>query len=157
MTIAEKRAEADRLEHDAKELREQAHQEHLAELRKKPLLERLIFAARSRCPCGAGLAYDPAGASGGYPDESKGEKNDSVFVGGFGGYWDCSAILLGTAIPNGQPGAVKHEGQLPFSFYEIKSENQPSANGATTRPILDEGRAVVPHRSGGGEWVGKPR
>jgi hypothetical protein len=50
------------------------------------------------------------------------------------GYWDCSAILTGEAIPVGQPGAVKHEARLPFAFYEIKSENQPSARGATTRP-----------------------
>lgn len=49
-------------------------------------------------------------------------------------FWDCSAILLGTAIPSGAPGAVKHEARLPFAFYEIKSENQPSAGGVTTRP-----------------------
>jgi hypothetical protein len=45
------------------------------------------------------------------------------------GYWDCSAILLGTADPN-----VKHEARLPFAFYEIKGEGQPSVKGATTRP-----------------------
>jgi hypothetical protein len=72
---------------------------------------KLVYAATSRCPCGAGLAY----ASG---DDA----------------WDCSAILLGEAIPTGQPDAVQHTAKLPFVFYEIKSENQPSANGATTRP-----------------------
>jgi hypothetical protein len=53
--------------------------------------------------------------------------------------WDCSAILLGDAIASGEPGAVKHTSQLPFIFYEIKSEHQPSANGATTRPDHDQG------------------
>lgn len=65
----------------------------------------LTYAATTRCPCGAGMAY--------------GRGMDS---------WDCSAILLGTADPG-----VKHEAKLPFVFYEVKSEGQPSANGATTR------------------------
>lgn len=68
---------------------------------------RLVYAAYDRCPCGAGLAYG-------------GEAKD---------YWDCSAILLGTADES-----VTHTARLPFVFYEIKSENQPSAHGATTRP-----------------------
>jgi hypothetical protein len=75
---------------------------------------RLIYAAYSRCPCGAGLAH----REGVGPD----------------GYWDCSDILLGKAVPKGEPGSVQHTAQLPFVFYEVKSENQPSANGATTRP-----------------------
>lgn len=74
-------------------------------------LDELTFAATSRCECGSGLAY----------------ANDI----GVHGFWDCSAILLGVADK-----LVKHTGQLPFSFYEIKSEGQPSANGATTRPSL---------------------
>jgi hypothetical protein len=74
----------------------------------------LIYAADARCPCGAGLAYVPA------DPECR--------------HWDCSAILLGRAVPSGQPGAVKHEGRLPFAFYKIKPENQPSAQGRTTRP-----------------------
>ena len=105
--------EADRLEGQARELRRQAGAERMAELRGEPLQKRLIYAAWTRCPCGAGMAYDPAGESG-WP---------------FHGYWDCSAILLGTADPK-----VKHEAKLPFAFYSIKSENQPSAGGATTRP-----------------------
>ena len=74
----------------------------------------LIFAAYQRCPCGAGLAYE--------------KKSDP-----FKGYWDCSAILLGTAIPSDEPGSVPHTAKLPFVYHEIKGENQPSANGATTR------------------------
>lgn len=77
--------------------------------KKKERKPRLIYAAYSRCPCGAGLAH---------------ESNC-----GHGGYWDCSAILLGTADEN-----VTHCAKYPFVFYEIKAETQPSANGATTRP-----------------------
>jgi hypothetical protein len=75
----------------------------------------LVYAAHNRCPCGAGLAY---------------EKPADPFKGA----WDCSAILLGEAIPSGEAGAVQHTALLPFVFYEIKSENQPSAGGASTRP-----------------------
>lgn len=113
MNTQEKLAEASRLEEEAKILRKEAQEEIANETRKKPLLERLIFAAFSRCDCGAGLAYDPVGASGDI----------------FKGYWECSKILLGTASTE-----VKHSPQLPFMFYEIKSENQPSAGGYTTRP-----------------------
>jgi len=76
-------------------------------------MSNLMYAAYARCPCGAGLAYDPQGESG------------KPIIG----YWDCSAILLGTADEN-----VTHTAQLPFVFYEIKSEGQPSAQGSTTRP-----------------------
>jgi hypothetical protein len=71
--------------------------------------EELIFAAYSRCPCGLGLAY------------VKGE--------GGQGLWDCSGILMGTA-----DARVKHTDQLPFIFYDVRSELQPSVQGATTRP-----------------------
>ena len=67
--------------------------------------EDLIYAADFRCPCGAGMAY--------------------VRGSGPTSYWECSAILKGQAIPAGLPGALKHE---------ILSEQQPSANGRTTRP-----------------------
>ena len=85
---------------------------------------KLLYAATARCPCGAGLAYPPDGPG----DET------SPHRWPFNGYWDCSAIWLGEAIESGQPGSVEHTDKLPFAFYEIKSENQPSANGATTRP-----------------------
>jgi hypothetical protein len=76
--------------------------------------DELTYAATARCPCGAGLAYD-----------------DTCVQDPFNGpsYWDCSAILLGTADRDAQ-----HTDRLPFAFYEIKSEGQPSALGATTRP-----------------------
>ena len=69
----------------------------------------LCFAAYDRCACGAGLAY---------PNKS-----------GMHGRWDCSAILKGEAAHG-----TTHSGPYPFAFYSIKSEGQPSANGATTRP-----------------------
>ena len=76
--------------------------------------KKLVYAAYSRCHCGAGLAYEVSMG----PD----------------GYWDCSDILLGKAIPKGEPGWQTHTAKLPFVFWEVKCENQPSANGATTRP-----------------------
>jgi hypothetical protein len=84
----------------------------------------MTYAATARCPCGAGLAYDDTCIEEPFKIPS---------------YWDCSAILLGTAIPQGEPGAVKHTDRLPFAFYEIKSEGQPSAHGATTRPEASDG------------------
>lgn len=74
----------------------------------------LIYAAYVRCPCGAGMAY--------VHDR---EKRAATV----GDVWECSAILRGTAALD-----VKHEAQLPFAFWEIKSERQPSVGGATTRP-----------------------
>lgn len=70
----------------------------------------LAYAAYNRCECGAGLAH--------LIDVTKNSQ-----------YWDCSAILTGEADPK-----VKHTAQLPFAFYDIKMEGQPSAYGATTRP-----------------------
>lgn len=122
MSAADKYLEADDLEARAEQLRKEAYAERREEGRRRPLAERLIYSATARCMCGAGLAYDPF--SEGSPE--------SPFMGPDA--WDCSAILLGTAIPKGQPGAVQHDDQFPFSFYEIKSEGQPSAHGATTRP-----------------------
>lgn len=80
----------------------------------------LEYAATARCSCGAGLAYAPS------------ERGTGVCKGPSA--WDCSDILTGRAIPSGQPGSVKHDEPAPFAFYEIKSERQPSARGATTRP-----------------------
>ena len=68
--------------------------------------EELRYSATARCLCGHGLAY---------PKEC-----------GPNHYWDCSAILKGIADKG-----VKHEGQLPFIFYDIKSE---SDYRGTTRP-----------------------
>lgn len=117
-TYAEIQPDIDACEAELKALRAESSAAHDAETKSKPVLERMVFAAYSRCPCGAGLAYDPASR-----DEG------SVFKGSLAAYWDCSAIILGTADAKKQ-----HTARLPFAFYSIKSENQDSVNGATTRP-----------------------
>lgn len=91
---------------------------------KTPIKEKdLRFSATSRCDCGAGLAY---------------YKKCDPFSVAQGAYWDCADILL-----NRQPDYTgKHTGQLPFTFYEIKSEDQPSANGATTRECINHKHIV---------------
>lgn len=111
-------AEAAALEAQVQALRKRAGELRYAELRARQLADRLVYAAYARCPCGLGLAYDPT-----FEDQG------SPFRGPLSGYWDCSGILLGTADP-----AVRHTDKLPFAFYEVKSEGQASANGATTRP-----------------------
>jgi hypothetical protein len=78
----------------------------------------LIYAAYVRCECGAGMAYHRGTGS--------------------RGAWDCSDILTGRAPEIGKPGAVTHTGRMPFLFYEIKSEDQPSAFGATTRQKVNK-------------------
>lgn len=70
--------------------------------------EDLNYAATARCEkCGAGLAYP---------------KNADMRH-----QWTCSNVLKGI-------GTDKGHSAFPFMFYEIKSEGQPSAQGATTRP-----------------------
>lgn len=80
--------------------------------------EELIYAARARCRCGAGLAYP----------------ND----GNVRGSWACSAVLKGAE----QAG---HDEPLPFVFYEIKSEFSSIESDATTRPggKIDRERIVI--------------
>lgn len=74
----------------------------------------LCYAATYRCQCGLGMAY---------PLDCWTR-----------GAWYCSSILLGTA----EPGTT-HDEPKPFVFWEIKSEGQPSARGATTRPCTPIG------------------
>jgi hypothetical protein len=78
--------------------------------------DELIYAAAARCRCGAGLAY-PEGI-------------------GMGGAWYCADVI--TARVTTGDGAwdsilAKAHDCKPFLSWEIKSERQPSANGATTR------------------------
>lgn len=72
--------------------------------------EELIFSAHTRCECGSGMAYSKLGTE-------------------LMGSWVCSAILMGSADKE-----VLHTSSLPFAFYDLQSELQPSANGQTTRP-----------------------
>lgn len=122
---AELLAKAEEHERNAHECREEAARIKHRALASTPVADRLVYAATARCPCGAGLAYDPTA-----------EDPESPFKGALSGWWDCSDIILGLALEHGQPNAVEHTGRLPFSFYEIKSEWQPSAHGATTREPL---------------------
>lgn len=68
----------------------------------------LIYSAGAKCDkCGAGLAYPKA--------------SQSLHQ------WFCSNFLKGVFKDKGHS-------EYSFDFYEIKSENDPSARGATTRP-----------------------
>ena len=81
----------------------------------------LHFAATARCKCGAGYAY---------PDFSIRDKKAPR-------EWDCSAFLRGEiALTDLEAG---HSTALPFAFYSVKGETQPSAGGATTRPLGPDG------------------
>jgi hypothetical protein len=79
---------------------------------REKLLRRLVFSAKERCECGAGLAYDRKAS---HP------------------VWDCSAILLGDALLEaGERGVANHRSQC--AFYDVMSERNRAADGATTRP-----------------------
>lgn len=119
--IALKRA--DELEAQANALRDEIYEARRARLAAKPVLERLIYAAYDRCHCGAGMAYDPT------------SRGDGPFKGP--SKWECGDILRFNDLSEDRQAQVKaatHTGGLPFAFYEIKSETQPSAAGASTRP-----------------------
>lgn len=60
---------------------------------------RLVY-AHARCECGALYAYDP---------REKPRPHS----------WDCSDIILGFAVPAGQPGAVRHDDTMPFIFWKV--------------------------------------
>lgn len=111
-------ARADAVEAEAKALRQTAYDKRDARDMERPIKDRLTFAATWRCVCGHGMAYDPHG--------KVRSDNDSPFVRP--AQWECSAILLGIADK-----ALLHTPPAPFACYEAKSENQPSANGMTTR------------------------
>ena len=87
---------------------------NLSSLMKVYTDEELRYAAHARCECGAGFAY---------PKNTRDTKLIDMA-------WECSDILTGRAPLNKE---IIHSASLPFNFYEVKSEDQPSANGATTR------------------------
>lgn len=74
--------------------------------------EELVYTAIGRCVCEHGLAYP---------------KNSSPR-----GNWICGALLLSGE--RSKDVLQNHSPAYPFPMYSIKSEQQPSANGATTRP-----------------------
>lgn len=73
--------------------------------------EELRYSATSLCQCGHGLAY-PKNVPFGAPE---------------GRAWYCSAALKGIA------DAGEHDGPFPFTFWQVKSEDDGSAYGHTTR------------------------
>lgn len=75
---------------------------------------RLVYAAYSRCRCGAGFAY--------------------LTTAGIHGSWQCSALLKLPPTADIVVERQNHDDDMPFAFWSVKSEIQPSANGATTRP-----------------------
>jgi hypothetical protein len=82
-----------------------------AQRSRNSLLRRLVFAAKERCDCGAGFAYDK---------RSRMPR------------WDCSAILLGDALLGGESSVALHSN--PCSFYEMVSERHAASHGQSTRP-----------------------
>lgn len=81
--------------------------------------EELLYAARTRCPCGHGLAYPKNCAN---PHH----------------HWECSAMLKGV-----QDNTIMHSERYPFSMYSIKSEDQPSAEGQTTRGTVNPSPELI--------------
>lgn len=102
-------AEAERLEDLWLEARKE-YQKYRREHGKVFTDSELIYSAVARCKCGAGLAYAP----------------DMDMDA-----WHCSVVLTTGIVETSS--ALDHS-YYPFAFYEIKSENQPSASGDTTRP-----------------------
>lgn len=118
MTSKELFEKAKALRDEADAVSKQACDLHTEELKAKPLFERMVFASDSRCHCGAGMAYDPV-------------------TNGIHGKWECSDIIRYETFDDEKKKAVKaaeHTGAMPFAFYEVKAEGQPSAYGRTTRP-----------------------
>lgn len=101
---------ADALRVEADSLASEAIARRSRRVARLPPLDQLRFAATARCECGLGMAYKP------HADPAATE-------------WVCSGILMGTADVS-----AAHTEPLVFAFWEVKSEDQPSANGMTTRP-----------------------
>jgi hypothetical protein len=116
------RSQEDEILRQAKEIEKRRSEEYAAQSRETmhrvetgqpPYTDtELIYAATARCKCGAGFAYPRA------PFRS--------------GMWVCAALLKSG--DRSMQEQSKHDASLPFMFYEVKSEDQPSAYGWTTRP-----------------------
>jgi hypothetical protein len=64
--------------------------------RQRRRAKRLTYCYK-RCACGALYAVDNAKRA-----------------------WDCSDIILGLAVPEGEPGSVTHDDTMPFVFWKVK-------------------------------------
>ena len=118
---AEDRAALAKIDADAAAAKKAILDAHDARVAKIPLAERLVYAAAARCPCGHGMAYDPTGLV----------RSDKHGPFKLVSQWECAAILLGVADKS-----IEHHEPLPFAFWDVKSENQTSAYGRTTREPL---------------------
>jgi len=88
----------------------------------------LRYSQRARCRCGAGLAYWPDGFwLRPAPAESTGWVCADVLTGKIPteGIRDCTVPALGLAPASG---VIQHH-YLPFSFFEVRSEDQPNSSG----------------------------
>lgn len=100
---------------EAESVINQYHQDRQAAFEKRivenPIFtdEELIYSRDSLCTCGYGIAY---------PRDC-----------GPLHYWDCSAILKGTADQS-----VKHTVPLPFAFYDVKAETPEQTTRGVFRP-----------------------
>lgn len=83
----------------------------------------LLFAATNRCQCGKGLCYK----------EGDGDATENC--------WVCIEAYKAN-LKGSQSFPYKEHTCLPFFMYEVKSETQPSADGATTRDEPVEINAV---------------
>lgn len=77
----------------------------------------LRYSERARCRCGAGLAYWPAG----FFLRSRPAESTA---------WVCADVLTGKTEDNDG-----HD-YLPFAFYEVRSEDQPSRDGQTRQVLF---------------------
>lgn len=73
--------------------------------------EELVYASRTLCPCGYGLAYP----------KNCGDQRS----------WDCSAVLKLT-----HDKTVKHTDRLPFAFWSVHAEGETIGNKNTTRGVF---------------------
>lgn len=96
--------EVTRLQEELRQANERwrvAREEYQECLKKRTPTESELVYAYAKCDCGAHMAYRRAADA---------------------GAWDCADILLGRAIPAGQPGSVKHSAVMPFSFWKVKED-----------------------------------
>lgn len=99
----------------------------------------LRYSQRGRCKCGAGLAYWPGGFF-----LARGWRPGPHVPGSHG--WVCAGVITGAVVDEsiadcttsafrGAPHTAKHD-YLPFSFYEIRSEDQPCDSGSRRKVLL---------------------
>lgn len=98
-----------------------------AEQKAKPVAERVIFSAKQRCQCGAGLAYDTVRTF-----------KEPVM-------WSCSDILCFDKLDKDQQAAtLAAEHDQPQPFDAVVAENTPPLVGSNTRERVIEENSTLP-------------